>query len=171
MEGLNPQEPHSAGIACWYTGPQTAIHEWPNNRFFGSYVASGYGTTDKFEAPYALHNNTNSVVNNTDGSIVGYKYFNFDATKGRKDAELQLTLTPEGIDGTIEIMADRPWTSQGGKLLGSIKLKADTPNEATDMKVILPDLGELEGKHAIFLKFSSPVKDKSICTLNSIVFK
>ena len=171
LEGLNPLEFHSAGIACWYTGPQTAIHEWPNNRFFGSYVASGYGTTDKFEAPYALHNNTNSVVNNTDGSIVGYKYFNFDVTKGRKDVELHLTLTPEGIDGTIEIMADRPWTSQGGSLLGSMKMNADMPHEATDMKVILPDLGDLKGKHAIFLKFTSPVKDKSICTLNSIVFK
>ena len=171
LEGLNPQECHSAGIACWYTGPETAIHEWPNNRFFGSYVASGYGTSDRFEAPYALHNNTNSVVNNTDGSIVGYKYFNFNSTKGRKDVELILTLTPEGIDGSIKIMADRPWTSQGGKLLGTIELKADMPQTATDMRVILPDLGDLEGKHAIFLKFSSPVKEKSICTLNSFVFK
>ena len=171
LEGLNPLECHSAGIACWYTGPRTAIHEWPNNRFFGSYVASGYGTADKFEAPYALHNNTNAVVNNTDGSIVGYKYFNFDATKGRRDVELKLTLIPEGIDGTIEILADRPWTSQGGKLLGSIELKADMPRKQTDMKVMLPDLGHLEGKHAVFLKFSSPVKEKSICTLNYIVFQ
>ena len=170
LEGLNPLECHSAGIACWYTGPKTAIHEWPNNRFFGSYVASSYGTADKFEAPYALHNNTNSVVNNTDGSIVGYKYFNFDSTKGRKDVELLLTLAPEGIDGTIEIMADRPWTSQGGKLLGTIELKADMPHTATDMKAKLPDLANMEGKHTIFLKFSSPVKEKSICTLNSIVF-
>ena len=171
LEGLNPKECHSAGIACWYTGPETAIHEWPNNRFFGSFVASGYGTSDKFEAPYALHNNTNSVVNNTDGSIVGYKYFNFNSTKGRKDVELILTLTPEGIDGSIKIMADRPWTSQGGKLLGTIELKADMPQTATDMRVILPDLGDLEGKHAIFLKFSSPVKEKSICTLNKFVFQ
>ena len=171
LEGLNPQECHSAGITCWYTGPKTAIHEWPNNRFFGSYVASGYGTSDRFEAPYALHNSTNFVVNNTDGSIVGYKYFNFNSTKGRKDVELILTLTPEGIDGSIKIMADRPWTSQGGKLLGTIELKADMPQTATDMRVILPDLGDLEGKHAIFLKFSSPVKEKSICTLNNFVFQ
>ena len=170
LEGLNPLERHSAGIACWYTGPKTAIHEWPNNRFFGSYVASSYGTADKFEAPYALHNNTNSVVNNTDGSIVGYKYFNFDSTRGRKDVELLLTLIPEDIDGTIEIMVDRPWTSQGGKLLGTIELRADMPQTATDMKVKLPDLANMEGKHAIFLKFSSLVKEKSICTLNSIVF-
>ena len=171
LDGLDPLERRSAGIACWYTGPKTAVHEWPNNRFFGSYVAAGYGTADNFDAPYALHNNTNEVVNNTDGSIVGYKYFNFDVTRGRKDVELRLTLIPEGIDGTIEILADRPWTSQGGKLLGTIELKADMPQTATEMKATLPDIGGLEGKHAIFFKFSSPVKETSICRLESLLFK
>ena len=171
LNGLDPLERRSAGIACWYTGPKTAVHEWPNNRFFGSYVAAGYGTDDNFETPYALHNNTNEVVNNTDGSIVGYKYFNFDVTKGRKDVELRLTLIPEGIDGTIEILADRPWTTQGGKLLGAIELKADMPQTATEMKVTLPDIGNLEGKHAIFFKFSSPVPETSICRLESLMFK
>ena len=171
LNGLDPLERRSAGIACWYTGPKTAVHEWPNNRFFGSYVAAGYGTADNFEAPYALHNNTNEVVNNTDGSIVGYKYFNFNVTQGRKDVELRLTLIPEGIDGTIEILADRPWTSQGGKLLGAIELKADMPQTATELSVALPDLGGLEGKHAIFLKFSSPVPEQSICRLESLRFK
>jgi hypothetical protein len=102
---------------------------------------------------------------------VGYKYFNFSATKGRKDVELLLTLIPEGIDGTIEIMADRPWTSQGGKLLGTMELKANMPQKETEMKVKLPDLGNLEGKHAIFLKFFSPEKEKSICTLNNFIFQ
>ena len=84
LNGLNPLERHSAGICCWYTGPKVAIHEWPNNTFYGSYVEASYGTDDKFAAPYDIRNNTNYVVNNTDGSIVGYKYFNFDATKGRQ---------------------------------------------------------------------------------------
>ena len=171
LQGLNPLERHSAGIACWYTGPRTAIHDWPNNVFFGSYVAAGYGTDDNFEAPYNLRNNTNTVVNNTDGSIVGYKYFNFDATRGRKNVELLLTLIPEGIDGTIEIMADRPWTSQGGKLLGTIQLTADMPQVATEIKTRLPETGSLEGKHAIFFKFVSPVKETSVCKLESFLFK
>ena len=171
LQGLNPLERHSAGIACWYTGPKTAIHDWPNNVFFGSYVAAGYGTDDNFEAPYDLRNNTNTVINNTDGSIVGYKYFNFDATRGRKNVELLLTLVPEGIDGTIEIMADRPWTSQGGKLLGTLQLTADMTQVATEIKTRLPELGSLEGKHAIFFKFVSPVKETSICKLESFLFK
>ena len=170
LNGLNPMERHSAGIACWYTGPKPAVHEWPNNTFFGSYVASGYGTDDKFSAPYALHNNTNLVVNNTDGSIVGYKYFDFTKTHGKNNVELLLTLTPGGIDGTIEIKADSPWKSQGLSL-GTIELKADMPQVSTEMKVKLPDIGRLEYKRAIFFIFSSEVKEKSLCTLESLVFK
>lgn len=171
LNGLDPLERHSVGICCWYTGPKPAIHEWPNNRFFGSYVAAGYGTDDNFDAPYNLRNNTNDVINNTDGSIVGYKYFNFDATKGRNDVKLLLNLIPEGIDGKITIMADRPWTSQGGKELGAIELKADMPKQLQELTANLPALGELTGKHAIFFLFSSDTKEKSICTLRDFVFE
>ncbi|MCR5712369.1 MAG: family 43 glycosylhydrolase [Prevotella sp.] len=170
LNGLNPFERHSAGICCWYTGPKVAIHEWPNNTFFGSYVAASYGTDDKFEKPYDLRNNTNFVVNNTDGSIVGYKYFNFDAVNGRKDVSLLLNLIPEGIDGKITIMADRPWVSQGGKVLGTIELKADMPKNPTELKTNLPALAELTGKHAVFFIFSSDTKEKSLCTLQDFVF-
>ena len=170
LNGLDPFERHSAGICCWYTGPKVAIHEWPNNTFYGSYVATSYGTDDKFEKPYDLRNNTNFVVNNTDGSIVGYKYFNFDAVNGRKDVSLLLNLIPEGIDGKITIMADRPWVSQGGKELGTIELKADMPKNPTELKTNLPALAELTGKHAVFFIFSSDTKEKSLCTLQDFVF-
>ena len=170
VNGLDPLERHSAGIACWYTGPKVAEHKWPDNIFYGSYIASSYGTDDKFDAPYDLRNNTNLVINNTDGSIVGYKYFNFTATKGKK-LQLHLNLIPEGIDGTIQIMADRPWASQGGKLLGTIELKADMPKELTELSAALPALSEMEGKHAIFFLFSSDTKEKSLCTLQDFVFK
>ena len=174
INGLNPLERHSAGIACWYTGPKPATHEWPNNTFYGSYVAAGYGTESNFDAPYDLKNNTNDVVNNTDGSIVGYKYFNFsDADYGTplldKDAKLLLNLTPQGVDGTIEIWADRPWASQG-MLLGKIELKADMKQKPVEMSVVLPDLAKLEYKRAIFFVFKSNTKDRSLCTLHDFVF-
>jgi hypothetical protein len=134
-------------------------------------VASAYGTDSKFDKPYDLVNNTNPVVNNTDGSIVGYKYFNFDATSGRSDVCLLLNLIPEGVDGTITIMADRPWASQKGKELGKISLKANMPQQPTEIAVKLPALGELSGKHAIYFTFASDTKEKSICTLLDFVFK
>lgn len=165
LDGLDPLERHSAGIACWLTGPKVAEHKWPNNIFYGSYIEASYGTDDKFDAPYDLRNNTNHVVNNTDGSIVGYKYFNFTKTQGKNDLKLSVRLTPQGIDGTMKVMVDRPWTSQGGKVLGTLNLKADQPKESTEMEVELPSLGELTGKHALFFVFESATKGKSLCTL------
>ena len=169
LNGLNPLERHSAGIACWLTGPTVAIHEWPKNIFSGSYVETSYGTETNFDEPYDLKNNTNRVVNNTDGSIVGYKYFNFTETNG-KDVSLLLRLIPEGLDGTITIMADRPWESQNGQVLGTIELKADMPQTSTELSAALPALKDLTGKHAIFLVFKSDTKEKSLCILEDFAF-
>ena len=160
LNGLNPFERHSAGIACWYTGPKPATHEWPNNTFYGSYVASGYGDSDKFDAPYDIRNNTNFVVNNTDGSIVGYKYFNFDADK----------LSDKLQDGIIEIMCDRPWASQGGKKIGQIDLKANMPKELTELTADIDNPSQLAGKHALYFVFKSDTKEKSLCWLADFVF-
>lgn len=171
LEGLDPLECHSAGIACWLTGPKVAEHQWPDNVFYGSYVEASYGTDTNFEAPYDLKNNTNRVVNNTDGSIVGYKYFNLGKTNGRQNLQLSLQLIPAGIDGTIEVMVDRPWESQGGKLVGSIALTADMPKVSTELTAAVPALAELTGKHAVYLKFVSATKEQSLCTLETIVFK
>ena len=171
LEGLDPFERHSAGIACWLTGPKVAEHVWPKNVFYGSYVASSYGTDDKFDAPYDLRNNTNHVVNNTDGSIVGYKYFNFTKSYDGDYLQLLLRLIPEGIDGTIKVMVDRPWESQGGKSLGTFTLKADMPKESTELALEVPALADLTGKHALFFVFSSDTKEKSLCTLEDFVFR
>ena len=184
LDGLDPFERHSAGIACWYTGPKPATHEWPNNTFFGSYVASGYGTEDKFDAPYALRNNTNDVVNNTDGSIVGYKYFKLDdrTTLNRKDIKLLLNLTPQGIDGSIEVWILRPWavavdslpmggSMAAGEQLGTIELKASMKQEPTQLSVTLPELGSFSGQIPLFFKFRSDTKGQSLCTLHDLVFE
>ena len=170
LDGLNPLERHSAGIACWHTGPKPAVHNWPNNTYYGSYIEASYGTDTKFDAPYDLKNNTNRIVNNTAGSIVGYKYFDFTKTNEEEDIQLLLRLIPEGVDGTIQVMADRPWTSQGGILLGSYDLKADMPKTSTEVTIDVPSLCEMTGKHAIFFIFLSDTKDKSICTLEDFVF-
>ena len=169
--GLNPLERHSAGIACWLTGPKVAVHDWPYNIFYGSYVEASYGTDTNFDEPYDLKNNTNRVLYNTDGSIVGYKYFNFTPTHGKPHWQLALRLIPNGYDGTISVMADRPWSSQGGRLLGTIQLRANMPKTSTELTVDLPELSQLTGKHAIYFVFSSPARERSLCTLEDFVFK
>ena len=187
LDGLDPFESHSAGIACWYTGPKPATHEWPNNTFYGSYVEASYGGTpdmtkeqaldskEKYAEPYDLRYNTNRVVNNTDGSIVGYKYFNFPAERlaTKDNLMLVLRLIPEGIDGTIEVMMDRPWESQGGKKIGEMALKADMPKTVMDAAIGISKEAQekdLAGQHAIFFLFKSDTKEKSLCTLLDFVF-
>lgn len=171
LEGLDPTERHSAGLACWHTGPKVAVHGWPEKQLYGSYVAPSYGTDDRFDAPYALHNNTNWVVYNTDGSIVGYKYFNFTKTHKKADLALRLRLIPEGVGGTIRVMATRPWASQGGVELGRVELTETMERTSTEFRIEVPALAELEGKQALFFLFSSPVKEQSICTLQDFVFE
>ena len=187
LNGLDPFERHSAGIACWYTGPKPATHEWPNNTFYGSYVEAGYGGTpdmtkeealaskEKYAAPYDIRYNTNCVVNNTDGSIVGYKYFNFPAERLATKDNLMLVvrLIPEGIEGDIDIMLDRPWVSQGGTKIGEIHLLADMEKKVWDIAAgIRNEIKEntLAGKHALFFVFHSDTKDQSLCTLQDLVF-
>ena len=189
LNGLNPFEPHSAGIACWHTGPKPAVHEWPNNTYYGSYIEASYGGEEgmtkeealvskaKYDAPYDLRYNTNRIVNNVDGSIVGYKYFNFDAETLEEGDDLMLVvrLIPEGIDGTIEVWMDRPWESQGGKLIGKAELKAEWSKikNVWDTAIGISKEAQenyLAGKHAIFFVFKSDTKDKSLCTLLDLVF-
>ena len=45
----------------------------------------------------------------------------------------------EGIDGTIKVMMDRPWTSQGGKKIGEAKLTADMAKTTTTMAIGISD--------------------------------
>jgi len=170
-DGLNPLERHSAGIACWLTGPKPVVHEYPNNIFSGSYVEAGYGTDSNFDEPYNLKNNTNRVVNNTAGSIVGYKYFNFTKTYGKENLSLHIRIAPQGVDGKVIIMADRPWKSQGGKVLGAFDVTAHMVQNSTDLTIPLPELAKLTGKHAIYFKFESATKNKSICALEDFAFQ
>ena len=169
LDGLNPLERHSAGIACWYTGPKP-WHQHGDDFYSGSYIEAGYGTDNNFEAPWDLENNMNRIVNNTSGSIVGYKYFNFGKTFGKKNLKLLLQLVPEGVDGTITVWLDRPWEAQGGKIIGSFSLKADMPQESAELSINVPDVASLTGKHALFFTFSSEEKGKSLCALESLVF-
>jgi len=104
-------------------------------------------------------------------SLAKVQYFNFTKTQGHDNIQLLLRLIPAGIEGTITILADRPWTSQGGIVLGSIQLKADMPQTTTEMTATLPALSKLTGKHALFFVFSSKTKEKSLCTLQDFQFK
>lgn len=169
-DGLNPYKRYSAGIACYYTGPRPAYQKWPNFYFSGSYVQPTYGDATNFDDPYNLRVNSNPVVNNTAGSIVGYKYFNFDLLDPDKDVELLLSLKPLGVEGTIDVMVGSPWTSRGGVKVGMLSLSKDAPQQITEMRISVSKAKEFKGKQALYFVFSSPTADRSLCELHNLVF-
>ncbi len=174
INGLDPFKRYSAGIACYYTGPRPATSGWPSKTFHGSYVDAYRPKVDMSDegsisaAIADITVNTNPVVNNTDGSVVGYKYFNFD--KIRKAKALMVNMTPLGVDGVMEVYIDSPWEERGGRKIGELEISASAAQAPAQARVEIEALKKMSGKHALFFKFSSNTKDKSICTLHDFVF-
>lgn len=169
-EGLNPYKRYSAGIACYYTGPTPATSKWPNYYFSGSYVQPVYRDANRFILPYDLRYNSIPVVNNTDGSTVGYKYFNFDLIDRSRELDLLLNLKPQGINGTVRIMASSPWKEKGGVEIGTFSVSEGDPQALTRLRIDVSKAKSLHGKQALFFVFSSPEKGQSVCELHDLVF-
>ena len=167
--GLNPLERHSADICCYYTGPAPARQEYPRYNFPGSYVEASYPAWDGVTDPYDLSVNHNAVVHNTAGSVVGYKYFNFNPLRKftLRRRKLHVNLVPEGVAGRIVIKADNP---RDGTVLGTLDLTESMPREKTEFAVKLRHIRRLKGKHALFFVFESDTPDRSLCQLHDFVF-
>lgn len=140
INGLNPYESHSAGLACWQTG--------------GAYT----------KASYDKKVDGNNIAGIKNGSIVGYKYFNFDGEKQNdRFTELLLNVIPKGNAGTLEIMMDNPWPSTGGKKIGEISISEDESGE-TLKTAFVPELDNVNGKHAIYF-VAKASHSREICEL------
>ncbi|MDO4172205.1 MAG: family 43 glycosylhydrolase [Prevotellaceae bacterium] len=165
--GLNPFTTYPAGIACYYTGPRRATAKYPVFTFSGSYPQPVRIAYDGKANPYDLAINRSPLVNNTAGSVVGYKYYNMSLAKGKKGLSLCLSLIPGGVDGEIEIRIDAP----DGPKVGGISLSKSQPATLTEMAADVPAVSKLKGKHALYLVFKSSTKDKSICEIETLRFK
>ena len=166
--GLSVGRRYPAAIACWLTGPGATTRDANGNSVYtGSYVEAAYQESIPKGDAYDLRWNCNPVVNNTDGSIVGYKYFNMDGLK-KSSARLVLRMKTQGPQGQVRVMIDSPWESTGGQCVGQLKLTGKTAAKAKDVSIALKGLAGKTGKHALYLVFSSPVKQQSLCTLYEI---
>ena len=151
--GLPPYGYYSAGIACFMYGPNS--NNWMQDN-------------------HDVWNNSMDLAGLQNGSIIGFKYFNFEglsqdakgikAFKGfRKDLpdnQLCFNITTEGASGKfkIHVKLDDPYkgqeiavyedicTDKKVKRLGSIGLSKETCEL----------LGNLKGKHAIYLVVEGP---------------
>ena len=176
LGGLNPLERHSAGIACWFTGPRPAEKDNLGNAYSGSYIQPRRPVWDGESDPYDLSINHNPVVNNTAGSIVGYKYFNFDKlypdlamrrSPRMAAKKLLVNLIPQGVKGRIVIMADHP---RHGTRLGVIRLSGKQSDQVQKYCARVPKASRLQGKHALYFVFESETPDRSLCELEDFVF-
>ncbi len=169
-EGLDPYTLYPAGIACYFVGPEPAHQEYPNVIYPGSHTEIFRIDYDCKTPLYDPSINRCYMVNNVDGSTVGYKYFNFSKTHGEEHLSLQLSWIPQGIDGEIEVWVDRPSTEEGGKLISTLKVVAASPQEVRTDCLPADDLIPMEGKHALYFCFKSDAKGKSIATLCTLQF-
>lgn len=119
--------------------------------------------------PYDLSISKCPMVNNTSGSVVGYKYYNLSKTKGLKNLSLNVEYVPEGVDGMIDVYLDRPDPKTGIRL-GSIKLSANESQTLKTANIDAKVIRKKEGKHALFFVFNSPEQGKSLCTIHSLQF-
>lgn len=169
--GLDLFRTYPAGIACHYTGPGPSLHRYPNKLYSGSYVRPTYYEGDPNQAPSDLVLRSNPVVNNTSGSVIGYKYFNFDQAPSNGEALFELNMLPSGMEGTVTILAGHPDVNQGGVLLGSI----DVPNppilEPVTLRTTVANLNRLKGKQALYLVVTAREEGVSIGELYSIGFR
>lgn len=144
--GLNPYKKLTGGSACYITG--------------GAQIASHYDEWNPGSNAYRISN----------GSIVGYKYFNFDAGRGTRTKDmLAVSLVPKGKPATIQVMLDRPWESAGGKLLGTIEVSESDDQGGVIKTIDVDGLSSLTGKHALFFVFSSS-KNGAVCELEAFQF-
>lgn len=169
-DGLDPLRRYPAAIASHFTGPTRAYQAYPGMHYSGPYFEPSYVSHHDIANPYDEELNVNNVVNCTDGSILGYKYFNFDHLNGRDDAELILSMTPQGIDGKIEIFTSAPWKGNP-QSVGEIIIDKEMPQTPLQLSAKVSDVTKLKGKHPLYFKFSSPEKGKSMATITHLQFK
>lgn len=174
INGLDPFTRYAAGIACYFTNTVPSHAEYPNVIYPGSHTEIHRLSPEETPLPktgdyYDEKINVCPMVNNTDGSVVGYKYFNFSKTYGKAGLSLSLNCEMEGVAGTMDVYLDRPSETEGGVKIGSLAVPAETG--ARDVTVNVEPLKHYNGKHALFFVFSSPTKGKSMCRLNSFCFE
>ncbi|MCQ2182707.1 MAG: family 43 glycosylhydrolase [Bacteroidales bacterium] len=170
IDGLDPGKRYAAGIACHYTHPDGVRQEYPNMYYSGSYPQPVYANFEGVENPYDKRYDECPIVNNTSGSVVGYKYFNFSKLSGKRRARLIVGYVPEGVKGRMEVYLDSPCGEQNGIKIGQLRFNGRKAGIERLSRVRLKGMKDVRGKHALYFVFTSEEQGKSICRLNEFTF-
>jgi hypothetical protein len=143
--GLPPYNYYSAGVACFMYGPGS--YQWMQDNF-------------------DVWNNSMDLAGIQNGGVIGFKYFGFgglaqdtkgvkafEGTKKGDDVYLHLNLTISGKPFEIHVMLDDPWK---GQKLCTLKMNGYTPGHPITVRMKVPAVEGLTGKHAIYLVAEGP---------------
>ena len=170
-EGLDPLAKSAAGWACYFTNPDGASESFPNFSFTGSYVkASREADQSPWFSPYNLKQPLCPVINNTAGSVAGFKYYNFDKTAGKRNLCLKAHFRPEGVDGKVCVLVGGPSKKRGGTRIAEFKISAEDPQQISDYTADVSNLAGISGKQPLFFVFKSKAKGVSICEFHDFQF-
>ncbi len=167
IKGLDPTGTIPAGLACWFFHPVKDVESYPNFEYGGSYVQTTHPEKGTDVSSLYGKDPGCSVVNNTAGSIVGFKYLDFDRLRAKKNVRLEMRIRPHGIGGYIKVMVGDP-TSKDGTLeiaefcLESVEASDGTVTLTTDCANGLKGI-KGHGKKAVFFKFMDAPKGESMC--------
>ena len=170
LGGLDPFESHPAGIASHYTGPNGGWSDFPKFIHSGAYVQPFYADCYDEKDPYDPKVNRSVVAHVTAGSVVGYKYFNFDKTSGREGLVLELNVVPQGFDAKVEVWVGRPNAAEGGTKVGESLISGELSDVRTTLRVDVSSLSKVGGKKALYFVFDSAKKGHSICDIEDFLF-
>jgi len=169
-QGFNPFNKSLAGWACYYTNPKGIGQNYPHFIFSGSYIQASRPAPEDCVGAHNLKYSYNPVINNTNGSVVGYKYYNFDACTKLESLTLKASIKAMGIDGKVEVYVGGPKESRGGKKLGEFAISKDAPQQIAEYRLQTSALKGIKGKQPLFFVFKSNTDDKSICELYDFQF-
>jgi len=167
-EGLNPLERISAGWACYHTNPEGITEKYPQYFFTGSYHKATRLKDGSTKGAYNLKESMSPLTFNTAGSVVGWKYLNFDKFKGATDAKLTVHLGEVKTAGRIVVLAGGPSLEKGGREIASLPIQGTYKEGFYSTKV--SNLKGLKGKQGLFMRFESDIKGVSVCDLYDIQF-
>ena len=169
-EGLNPLERTAAGIACYYTGPKVSENHYPTFTHSGPYMQPTRLNLRSTAGPFDLKQPHTPVVNTTDGSVLGYKFFNFSSFGKQDSGILHMNIIPRGTAGKISVLLGSPYTEQDAILIGEMKLNGNEPQEMTEIQIPVNRLGEKKGKQGLYFRFESQQKGQSLCDIYDFIF-
>ncbi len=139
-ESLDPYRATPADIACVFRG--------------GSYVTE--------QNPLSR-----SVKGNRDGCVVGYKYFDFGPATAGGATVFHAEILGREVAGRIEIWAGDP--AGGGEKIGEAAVEKAADGNAL-WQGVSASVRDLQGRHAVYLKFVSDTHHREIADLRAFTF-